>query len=79
MTAKFWMVIDISQIEPDPYGEVIPRKKAPTFLHQTRESAVKEMFRLQQKDQIGEFVVLEAVSTSLRRTTTVYFEEEIKL
>jgi hypothetical protein len=74
---KFWMIVEVSDVEDSPYGERVPKEKAPTFLHPSREQAETELLRLQQKGRLQgcEFVLMEAIAKAELRQ--VYVVEPI--
>jgi hypothetical protein len=63
----FWMIADIAQSNATFSGEFLDQKKAPRFMHPTREQAEIELLRLQGMYPDGEFVLLEAVAVARPR------------
>lgn len=72
---KFWMIVDVSQTEPNYNGKRLPISKRPGFIHCEEEAAEGELLRLQQKYPYGEFVLLEAVAEA--KPKTIYAVQRI--
>lgn len=75
---EVWMIADIRRLEEAPRGgSKLPDNRAPKFVHTDRETAEKELLRLQQRYPDGEFVLLEAVAWARPVVKTNYCVEPI--
>jgi hypothetical protein len=70
---KFWMITDVSQLQCQDFGRIvsIPTHRAPKRLQPDRETAEKELLRLQDRHPDSEFVLLEAVAVAKPKTMLI--------
>ena len=77
---KYWLIVNVSNLSgaDGKPGFFINQYSRPTYLHENKELAEKELLRLQQKFPQYEFLLFEAVSKiSCRSIINIFYVDPI--